>query len=128
MSEWVLIGSIAVNVILAVLWLVREFYFARTFERFSAGISALPHSVALLDRAISTLTGDISRLQGANKDGMHDLCDEVKECKRLVLDVETRISGLLRDTAHRLDGRHGGDIHIANSDAGQINQGKGFKT
>lgn len=126
MSEWVLIGSIFVNVILAVLWLVREFYFARTFERFSSGVSALPQAVAMLDRSITSMTSDISRLQNLNKDGLRDLTDEVKECKRLVLDVETRISGLVRDVAHNQ--RERGDIHIANSDRGQINQGKGFQS
>lgn len=121
MSEWVLIGSIFVNVILATLWLVREFYFARTFERFSEGVSALPQAVSMLGVSVNNMTTDISRLQGNNKEGLRDLIDEVKECKRLVLDVETRISGLVRDTHNQQ-----GSIHIANSDSGQINQGKGF--
>ncbi len=127
-QQLVLIISLISNVLLLVLWLFREFHFAKIFSRFADGISGLPIAINALDKALQALATDLRQLLAGEKERTNDLLTEAEKCKRLGLDVENRVSNLIRDLRIDLNmARHQqGTNHnfFTQSNHGQTNQGQ----
>ena len=124
MSEATLLVVVVLSIavfILMVIGVVRELHFHRTVQQFGNGISSLPPTLDKLESAITSLNSELERLSSDTHDRHRDLREQVSEAKRLTLDVESRVSGLIRD----FHSRAGVHVHQSNvgTNKGQTNQG-----
>lgn len=124
--DGVLIAVLAIGLGAAVVWGVfREFYFSRTVNRISDGIQELPPTLGKLEESVRRLSVEMER---AGKDGdsrMRFLSERLGESMRLIIDVENRVSGLIRD--FRSQSGSNNYFHQSTSDNNQTNQGGDVK-
>lgn len=96
---WVSLTVVLCFVVVAQLaWGVyREIHFASTIEKFGSGVSSLPPTVAVVERSLEKIAEQVDRQCTDEKERTQELRESVRETQRLVIDVERRISDLIRD-------------------------------
>jgi hypothetical protein len=90
---------LATLLLLSICWsLYREYHFSRVTSKLGRGISSLPRAIQQVEQSLDKMTVQLNHHCDDARDQHHAMVVVISETKRLVLDVENRLSELIRDT------------------------------
>lgn len=101
---------LAMLLVLSVCWGVyREVHFSRVTSKLGRGIATLPRAIQQVEQSLNKMTDQLNRHCDDSRDKHNGLISTISDTKRLVLDVEHRLSEIIRDAraevGHHAEGR-----------------------
>lgn len=92
------IAGLGLFLVSTLLWAVhRELLFSSSSKKIASGMSELPGALHQVERSLENVMSYMTRHSDDAKGQSAEIRDSLAETKRLVLDVERRLSDIIRD-------------------------------